>query len=89
MHIPSDYKVEKKLVEDTVDLSKKLCQGRTAMALEGGYDLPSLSETVGSIAAMGMNDKPAFRFTDIEDSECFGRETLDMVKDVQSSYWSL
>ncbi len=71
-----------------VELSKK-CHGRITFMLEGGYDIPALSEVVaGIIGATEGVDVPQ-EFTDVMDSNCLGRPTVLRCRSMAAEYWSL
>ena len=65
------------------------CDGRTTFMLEGGYDIPALSEVVaGVVGAMESVEVP-LEFTDIVDNSCLGRGTVERCMRNASEYWDL
>lgn len=74
---------------ELIKLAKKICDGRVTFMLEGGYDVPALSEVVaGVIGNMEGVDVP-LEFTDMVDNSCLGRGTIERVKRIASQYWDL
>jgi len=74
--------------EELIKLSK-ICGNRITFMLEGGYDVPALSEVVaGVIGKTGGVDVP-LEFTDIVDNSCLGRNTIVRAKQIHSKYWGL
>ncbi|MGD9963411.1 MAG: histone deacetylase family protein [Thermoplasmata archaeon] len=68
---------------------KKNCGSRITFMLEGGYDIPALSEVVaGIVGAMEGVDVP-LEFTDIVDNSCLGRGTVERCMRNASEYWDL
>jgi len=71
-----------------IDLSK-ICGGRITFMLEGGYDVPALSEVVaGVVGAMSGVEVP-LEFTDIVDNSCLGRSVIERCRRNASEYWDL
>ena len=71
-----------------IDLAK-MCGGRVTFMLEGGYDVPALSEVVaGVVGTMKGVDVP-MEFTDMVDSSCLGRGVIERCKRYASEYWDL
>jgi acetoin utilization deacetylase AcuC-like enzyme len=65
----------------------EICDNRITFMLEGGYDIPALSEVVaGAIGATEGVDVPQ-EFTDVVDSSCLGRPTILRCKSIASQYW--
>ncbi len=72
-----------------LDFAKRNCGGRITFMLEGGYDIPSLSEVVaGMVGAMEGVEVP-LEFTDIVDNSCLGRGTVERCMRNASEYWDL
>ena len=71
------------------DLADELCGGGVAFALEGGYDIPALSETVGGIVAQARGRETPVRFTEIRDDHEHGRPDVMNVVGIQKKYWNL
>ena len=67
----------------------KICDGRITFMLEGGYDVPALSEVVaGVVGAMSGVEVP-LEFTDIVDNSCLGRSVIERCRRNASEYWDL
>jgi acetoin utilization deacetylase AcuC-like enzyme len=65
------------------------CGNRLTFFLEGGYDVPALSEVVAAIVgAMRGIDIP-LEFTDIIDNSCLGRGMIERCARNLSEYWDL
>lgn len=72
-----------------LDFARSKCSGRVTFMLEGGYDIPALSEVVaGIVGAMEGTDVP-MDFTDIVDSSCLGRGTVERCMRNASEHWDL
>jgi acetoin utilization deacetylase AcuC-like enzyme len=75
-------------VEELIKLSR-ICGNRITFMLEGGYDVPALSEVVaGAIGKTRGVDVP-LEFTDMVDNSCLGRNTIVRAKQIHSKYWNL
>jgi acetoin utilization deacetylase AcuC-like enzyme len=72
-----------------IDLSKKLCNGRITFMLEGGYDVPALSEVVAAVIGAMSGKEIPLEFSEMMDSNCLGRGTIERVKRIVSQYWDL
>jgi acetoin utilization deacetylase AcuC-like enzyme len=71
---------------ELIELSR-ICNKRITFMLEGGYDIPALSEVVaGVIGATEGVDVPQ-EFTDVIDNSCLGRPTILRCKSIASQYW--
>jgi acetoin utilization deacetylase AcuC-like enzyme len=78
-------------VRGAVELMRlsEICGRRTTFFLEGGYDVPALSEVVaGVIGAMEGTDVP-LEFTDMVDNSCLGRSVIERSRRNASEYWDL
>jgi acetoin utilization deacetylase AcuC-like enzyme len=65
------------------------CGKRLTFFLEGGYDVPALSEVVAAIVgAIDGVDFP-LEFTDIMDNSCLGRGMIERCARNASEYWDL
>lgn len=71
-----------------IELSKK-CDNRITFMLEGGYDIPALSEVVAGIIGANEGVDVPQEFTDVMDSSCLGRSTILRCKSIASQYWTL
>jgi len=74
---------------DVVKLAKELCGGRVTFMLEGGYDVPALSEVVAGVLGEIAGVDVPLEYTDMIDSSCLGRGTIIRCKQVISKYWTL
>ena len=77
------------LVKKTLDAAKELCEGRFAIFLEGGYDLPALSEVVAGIIATFQGKEIPLEFIEIKDTMGVGKDAVEAAKEAHSPYWSL
>jgi len=75
--------------EELIKLSRKLCGGRITFMLEGGYDVPALSEVVAGVVGSTVGVDVPLEYTDITDSSCLGRGTILRSRQVISKYWKL
>ena len=67
----------------------EICGKRITFFLEGGYDIPSLSEVVaGVIGAFDGVDVP-LEFTDLVDNSCLGRRSIERCRRNASAHWNL
>ncbi len=73
----------------TIDLSDKLCKGRTAFFLEGGYHLGSLEEIIAGIIAYAEGREVKLEWTDEHDDKCIGREAVERTKHYLKDHWGL
>ena len=65
------------------------CNRRITFFLEGGYDVPALSEVVAGILG-AMNDvEIPLEFTDIIDNSCLGKSVIERAARNASEYWAL
>jgi acetoin utilization deacetylase AcuC-like enzyme len=71
-----------------MELSKRF-GGRVTFMLEGGYDVPSLSEVVAGIVGAMSGVEVPLEFTDIVDNSCLGRGVIERCKRNASEYWDL
>lgn len=74
--------------EELIKLSK-ICGNRITFMLEGGYDVPALSEVVAGVIGKTQGVDVPLEFTDIIDNSCLGRGTILRCKQVISQYWDL
>lgn len=75
--------------DELVKLSRKLCGGRITFMLEGGYDVPALSEVVAGVVGRAQGLDIPLEYTDIIDNSCLGRGTIVRCKQIISKYWRL
>jgi len=78
-------------VRQSMELVKlaKICGGRITFMLEGGYDIPALSEVVAATVGGTERVDVPLEFTDIMDNSCVGRANILRCKQVASEYWKL
>jgi acetoin utilization deacetylase AcuC-like enzyme len=72
-----------------LDFAKSKCGGRATLMLEGGYDIPALSEVVAGIIGLMEGSEIPLEFTDIVDSSCLGRGTVERCMRNASEHWDL
>jgi len=77
------------LMERLLGIARRLCAGRLATTLEGGYHLDALAETVAMVAALDTDVKINPRFAEIKDAGCVGRNEVEEAREVQASFWKL
>ncbi len=74
--------------EELIRFSKR-CGGRITFMLEGGYDVPALSEVVAGVVGKANGVDVPLDFTDIIDNSCLGRGTIARCKQLLADYWDL
>ena len=72
-----------------LSFGRRACGGRTTFMLEGGYDIPSLSEVVAGIVGAMEGVEVPLEFTDMVDNSCLGRGTVERCMRNASEYWDL
>jgi acetoin utilization deacetylase AcuC-like enzyme len=65
------------------------CGNRTTFMLEGGYDIPALSEAVAGIVGVIEGVDVPMEFTDMIDNSCLGRSVIERCKRNASEFWDL
>lgn len=70
-------------------LADELCGGGVAFALEGGYDIPAQSETIGGIVAQARSKEAPHQFNEVSDDHEHGRSDVMRVVGIQKEYWNL
>jgi acetoin utilization deacetylase AcuC-like enzyme len=65
------------------------CGNRLTFFLEGGYDVPALSEVVAAIVGTMRGIDTPLEFTDIIDNSCLGRGMIERCARNASEYWDL
>jgi acetoin utilization deacetylase AcuC-like enzyme len=73
---------------ELVNLSE-ICGNRITFFLEGGYDIPALSEVVAGVIGSFRGVDVPLEFTDIVDNSCLGRGTIERCRRNASEYWDL
>lgn len=76
-------------IKKIFDAAKKLCGGRMAVYLEGGYHLQALAEVVAGSIAVFQDKEIHMQYTEISDQLGRGNESVEKAKEVHSSYWDL
>jgi acetoin utilization deacetylase AcuC-like enzyme len=77
------------LIGKTLEAAKKLCGGRFAIFLEGGYDLEALAEVVAGTIALFKGSELPMSFNDVTDTTGVGEDAVEAAKKSHSSYWNL
>jgi acetoin utilization deacetylase AcuC-like enzyme len=77
------------LCRKTLELSKRVCQGRTAFLLEGGYHPESLAEVVAGVVKAFDGEETELVFNDVSDRECVGASAVEAAKRVHAERWGL
>ncbi|UCE91632.1 MAG: histone deacetylase [Methanobacteriota archaeon] len=76
------------LVRKLLELSES-CGGRITFMLEGGYDIPSLSEVAAATVGLFRGVEVPLRFTEVVDNSCLGRSVVEHCAKNASEYWDL
>ncbi len=77
-----------RIARELIRLSE-ICGGRVTFMLEGGYDIPSLSEIVAATVGLFQDVEVPLEFTDVVDNSCLGRGIVERCARNASEYWSL
>ena len=77
------------LVRRLMDLSKDLCENRTAIFLEGGYNVTAQAEIIAGIVAGFKGKDIELSFTEKRDIDCMGKQAVEKVADTLKGYWKL
>lgn len=67
----------------------EICGRRVTFFLEGGYDIPALSETVAGVVGAIESVEVPLEFTDMVDNSCLGRNVIERCRRNASEYWDL
>jgi len=78
-----------KAAEHIFDLADEFTHGGVAFTLEGGYDVPALSETVGGIVGQARRKKVPCGYSEVRDVLAHGRGDIERVLEIQKDYWTL
>ena len=65
------------------------CGRRITFMLEGGYDIPSLSEVTTATVGLFEGVDVPLQFTEVVDNSCLGRAVVERCARNASEYWSL
>jgi len=78
-------------LRQAVDLIKlsSICGNRITFMLEGGYNVPALSEVVAGVIGSTQGVDVPMDFTDVMDNSCLGRGAISRSKQILSGYWDL
>ncbi len=71
----------------SIDLSQKLCGGKIAFFLEGGYHLNSLAEIIAGISALTEGKELKLEHTSVYDDNCLGRQAVERTKRALQDHW--
>ena len=77
-----------RMAAELLRLSGK-CGKRLTFFLEGGYDIPALSETVAGVVGLLEGVEVPVEFTDVIDDSCLGRDAIERSRRNASEYWNL
>lgn len=67
----------------------KVCDNRITFMLEGGYDVPALSEVWAALIGLPAKIDVPLEFTDMTDNSCLGRGVILQCKRAASRFWKL
>jgi len=76
-------------ISGLIDFARERCSGRIAFFLEGGYDLESLSEVITHTVGLFEGKKTPLRYNDVQDKDCFEKDDLLSMIEIQKKYWKL
>jgi len=77
------------LLRRTFAAARRWCLGRTAVVLEGGYDLSALSEVVAGVVGLVAGVEVPLAHADVRDAKGRGRATIDLARYVHGDFWNL
>jgi acetoin utilization deacetylase AcuC-like enzyme len=77
------------MVEKLQEIAKKYSDNRISFYLEGGYHTGALADIICGMAAKFNYIEPPIFFSEMYDLDVIGKETINEVRDVHSSYWKL
>ncbi len=77
------------IIDHLLALSRELTQGGIAFMLEGGYDVPALSETVGGIVARCRGIEVPIQFDTVKDTHIRGQNDIENSLKVTRDHWNL
>ncbi len=66
-----------------------ICRNRITFVLEGGYDVPALSEIVAGTIGRTKGKEVPLEYSDVLDSSCLGRAAIEGAKKVLAGCWNL
>jgi acetoin utilization deacetylase AcuC-like enzyme len=71
-----------------MEIAADCCGGKTLLALEGGYDITALTNSVRTVI-MEMKGTPVYVADDWGDASAAGRQAVSTVKETMRPYWKL
>jgi acetoin utilization deacetylase AcuC-like enzyme len=71
------------------DIANRLCEGRIAFFLEGGYNLNALADVVGCAIANFHGLNLATQYNEVSDMEGIGSDRVNYALNLQKDYWKL
>lgn len=77
-----------RVAKGLIDMAKD-CDGRITFMLEGGYDVPALSEVVAGVVGLMEGVEIPMQYTDVIDNSCLGRGIIERCARTVSEYWDL
>jgi acetoin utilization deacetylase AcuC-like enzyme len=77
------------LCRKTLEAAGKLCQGRTAFTLEGGYHPESLAEVVASVVKSFEGEETELAFKEVSDKDCIGASAVEACRKMHAEQWNL
>ena len=77
-----------RIAKELLESSEK-CGRRITFMLEGGYDIPSLSEVTTATVGLFTEMEVPLQFTDVVDNSCLGRAVVERCARNASEYWDL
>lgn len=78
-----------KLISKLLNFAKETTDNRIAFALEGGYNLRAQAEMVCGTIAMFENKTVPIEFDRVLDTDCLGKEFIDVAAEIQKKYWDV
>ena len=75
------------LAEKSMELSRKINDGKIAFFLEGGYHLGSLSEIVKGIISLGCGGSTDLTHTEVYDDKCIGKKAAESTIHALKDHW--
>jgi len=76
-------------IEHIFTLADELTGGGVAFTLEGGYDIPALSEIVGGIVSMARGKEVPLNFNDVKDRHLHGKRYVKEAYRIHKEHWNL
>ncbi len=67
----------------------EICAKRVTFFLEGGYDIPALSEVVAGVIGVFKGVDVPLEFTNVSDDSCLGRDAIERCRKNASEHWDL